>query len=313
MIETTMNAGVAETPVLSVVVTIVDGGNGLRRFLDALIGQVGGPSMEILLPYDASIPEVAELRHDYPDLRFVAMGETKTMRPITTAAGQHELYDRRRAAGLAVAKGRLLAMLEDRAPPRPDWARNMTRIHEQPYGAVGGAIECAQCDMLNWTFYACDFSRYSLPFESGPRQWISDINVCYKRRVLDATRDIWNERFNEAQVHWELLERGETLFLSSEVIVDYRSPYTSLSRLLPERFHWGRLFGHVRAEHVGILRRLAYIVSGPLIPLRLFVRHAITQRQKGNFGRFLRAAPTMLLLLTAWTSGEVWGYITKKP
>jgi hypothetical protein len=37
------------------------------------------------------------------------------------------------------------------------------------------------------------------------------------------------------------------------------------------------------------------------------------QRAKGNLGRFLRASPVMLALLTAWTTGEVWGYVTKRP
>ena len=57
---------------------------------------------------------------------------------------------------------------------------------------------------------------------------------------------------------------------------------------------------------------LAYALMGPLIPLVLFVRHARTQQQKGNLGRYMRAAPAMALLLIAWTTGEVWGYLTKR-
>lgn len=301
-------------PLISVVVTIVDGGDVLRRFLDALTGQVDPPPLQIFLPYDASIPEIAELARDYPAVIPIAMGVVETVRPISTAAGQHELYDRRRAAGLHPATGELIAILEDRAPPRPDWTRTMVRLHgELPHAVIGGAIECAPGDLLNWAFYACDFSRYALPFESGPREWVSDVNVCYKRRAMDMTREIWNIRFNEARVHWTLLDKGETLFLTSEAVVDYRTPYRSLAGVLPERFHWGRLFGHVRARHLGTVGRLTHVVAGPLIPLRLFVRHGITQRRKGNTARFVKAAPFMLALLTAWTSGEVWGYITRKP
>jgi hypothetical protein len=139
------------------------------------------------------------------------------------------------------------------------------------------------------------------------------VNVCYKRETLEAVRDLWSERFNEARVHWALRERGETLFLTSEAVVEYETPYTSLLRVLPERFHWGRLFGHVRAKHVSPAVRAAYVLTGPLIPLRLFVRHGTAQSKKGKLGRFVKAAPIMLALLTAWTSGEVWGYVTKKP
>jgi hypothetical protein len=303
----------ADTPLLSVIVTIVDGGDVLRNFLFALTRQEDPPPMQILVPYDASIPETAAFRSEFPDLTFLDMGVAEIFSSIRTAAGQHELYDRRRAAGLARATGSLIGILEDRAPPRPNWARNVVRLHEQPYGVIGGAIECAPGDLLNWAFYVCDFSRYALPFESGPRRWISDVNVSYKRKMMDDTRSIWHTRFNEAMVHWALLEQGETLYLSSDLVVDYRTPYTSLAGVLPERFHWGRLFGHVRAKKLSVLGRLGHIVLGPLIPVMLLFRHGLTQYQKGNFWRFLRAAPTIAVLLAGWTSGEVWGYITKRP
>lgn len=307
-------ASASHNPVLSIIVTIVDGGDVLRRFLLALRNQEAPPLMEILLPYDASIPETIEFRKEFSEVTFIDMGVTETVRSIRTAAGQHELYDRRRAAGLARARGALIGILEDRAPPRANWAQNVVRLHQElPHGAIGGAIECAPGDLLNWAFYVCDFSRYGLPFESGPRRWISDVNVSYKRKMMDDTRHIWHTRFNEAMVHWTLLERGETLYLSSDLVVDYRTPYKSLGGVLPERFHWGRLFGHVRAKKLSPASRFAHTVLGPLIPLRLLIRHGLTQYEKGNFRRFLRATPTIAALLGGWTSGEVWGYITKRP
>lgn len=304
----------SEPVLLSIVVTIVDGGQVLRDFLRTITTQEDPPELQILVPYDSTIPETVDLAREFPGVTFVSMGVTETIRPIETAAGQHELFDRRRAAGLKQARGSLIAILEDRAPPRKNWVKTAVRLHrELPHGVIGGAIECAPGDLLNWSFYVCDFSRYGLPFESGPRQWVSDINVSYKRKMMDDTRHIWDTRFNEAMVHWTLLERGETLYLSSELIVDYKTPYKSLPGVLPERFHWGRLFGHVRAKKLGAVDRLAHIALGPVIPLRLLLRHGLSQAQKGNLGRFLRATPTVAALLVGWTSGEVWGYITKKP
>jgi hypothetical protein len=303
-----------KTPELSVILTVVEGGDAVARFLDAMLAQDQAPSLEILVPYDASIGEIGGLRPKYPTVRFVDMGAVGTDRPVASAAGQHELYDRRRSAGLALASGALLAILEDRAPPRRTWARDMGRLHaELPHAVIGGAIESASTDSLNWAFYACDFSRYALPFESGPRDWVSDVNVCYKRRALEQTRDLWRDRFSEPRVHWALQESGDTLYLSSDVVVDHQTRYPSLLRVLPERFHWGRLFGYQRARHVGAAQRIKYTLLGPLLPPLLLLRHGRTHRQKGNFGRFLRAAPIMLLLLAAWTAGEVWGTITRKP
>ena len=299
-------------PLLSVIVTIIDGGDVLRRFLTALTTQQDPPPLEILVPYDASIAATGDLVQEFPTARFLDLGEIRTERPLASAAGQHELYDRRRARGLAAATGDLVAILEDRGSPRPTWARNLVRQHERPYGVIGGAIECAPSDTLNWAFYVCDFGKYGLPFESGPAAWVSDINVSYKRKIVDETRELWQDRFREPIVHWALLERGETLYLSSDVVVEHGRPATTLRALLPERFHWGRLFGHIRAMHSSLPKRIALAAAGPLIPPVLLVRHGRTQMRKGNLGRFLRAAPTAAILLAAWTTGEVWGYLTNR-
>ena len=37
------------------------------------------------------------------------------------------------------------------------------------------------------------------------------------------------------------------------------------------------------------------------------------QVQKGHGPRYLRALPYVVLMTTAWTMGEVWGYITRRP
>ncbi len=298
---------------LSVIVTIVDGGDVLRRFLEAITRQADAPPLEILVPWDASIPETAAMAEAFPTATFLDLGHIPTERPLRSAAGQHELYDRRRARGLAAARGDLIAILEDRGVPRPDWARNVARLHAQePFAVIGGAIEPAPSGPLNWAFYVCDFGRYGLPFESGPARWVSDVNVSYKRPALEATRALWEERFREPIVHWALLERGETLYLSADIVEENGRPPTTLGALLPERFDWGRLFGHIRAVRSGLLARLARALFGPLTVLVLLARHARTQRGKGRLGRYLRVLPLVSLLTIAWMAGEAWGLVTKR-
>src|SRR6476660_4167368 len=106
---------------LSIVVTIVDGGPALARCLEALIGQEGAPGLEILVPFDASVPVTSIPSGRFPQVTFVPLGILRTTHPATSVLGQHELFDRRRAAGLAAATGALIAMLEDRGVPRRDW------------------------------------------------------------------------------------------------------------------------------------------------------------------------------------------------
>ena len=192
---------------MSLVITVVEGGDTLRGILDELRAQVDAPELEILAPYDDSRPDIGALAPEYPEVQFFSIGSVSPRHPIASAGGQHELFDRRRAAGL---------------------------------------------------------------------------------------------------------QRGETLFLTPEAVVDYRTRYTSLLGVLPERFGWARLFGHVRARNVSTLARLKFILAGPLIPFVLFARHARVQHRRGCAGKFWRSAPWMFPMLCAWTAGEVWGAIGRR-
>ena len=301
-------------PLLSIVVTIVDGGRYLRDFLRATDALQTPPRLELIVPYDASVADVAVFQAEFPHVTFLALGHITPVRPISTEAGQHELFDRRRAAGLAAATGDIIAILEDRGHPHPDWAQTVVRLHaETGRNVIGGAIDCKEpVSLLNWAFYVTDFGRYGRPFASGPAHWVSDVNVSYSRKALEATRHLWSERFHEPVVNWHLIEAGEELLLSNELIVDHVRPPATLARLLPERFHWGRLFGTIRARHFSPWQRLSYILLSPLIPPSLWLRHGLTQLRKGHGGRYLLALPYIIVLTTAWTLGEVAGYVTRR-
>lgn len=303
------------SPHLSIVVTVVGGAAAVRRLLAAIDRQVDAPPLQVLVPWDDTVADVGLLAPLWPAVTFLPLGALPTTAPAGSAAAQHERFDRRRCAGLTAATGSLVAILEDRAPPRPTWAAAMARLHaELPHAAVGGAIECGpDVSLLNWAYYACDFGRFGPPFAPGPRAWISDVNVCYKRRAVDATRDVWTPRFHEPAVHWRLLEQGETLYLSPDPVVEYSADYQGLGRLLPERYHWGRLFGAIRARHAPPLRRLSLLAAAPLLPLVLLARHARTQTARGHAGRFAAALPWLLPMLVAWSAGEAVGAWSRRP
>ena len=299
----------------SVIVTIVDGGEALVRCLDGLAGQLDGPELEVIVPWDDSVPGVPALARRFPLARFLALGRLEVARPKPSPAGQHELFDRRRAAGLAVATGDIIAILEDRGVPRPHWARDLTALHARlPHAAIGGAIENGRDRLLNWAVYFCDFGRYQLPFEAGPRPYVSDVNIGYKRRAIESTADLWRDRYHETTVHWALQRAGEILYLSPEFAVDQHRDQLKWPSLISERFAWGRLFAYTRAREAGFPKRVALALLAPLLPVMLLVRHARLQAEKRvQFGTFVKASPMVFVLLAAWSLGEALGYITAEP
>src|SRR5215510_9385220 len=103
-----------QQPVLSVIVTVVSGRESLRKCLTALRDQQG-PDTEIMVPYDEWCHDVSELSAEFPDVQFHAIRDLGQAADAAAPAHQHRLYDRRRAFGLAQARGRLIAITEDHA------------------------------------------------------------------------------------------------------------------------------------------------------------------------------------------------------
>jgi hypothetical protein len=115
-------------------------------------------------------------------------------------------------------------------------------------------------------------------------------------------------------VHWALQKQGEVLYLTPEFAVDQMRDGLTLSGCLTERVGWGRLFAYTRSRELPLLRRMILAAASPLLPFVLLARHASGRLERHkDLGPFLRAAPAMLLLLAAWSFGELLGYLTARP
>lgn len=300
-------------PLLSVVVTVVDGGAALERCLAALAAQHDAPALEILVPFDATAASAAAIAARFPPARALELGQVPTTRPPRSPAGQHELFDRRRAAGLAAATGELVAIIEDRGVPDAAWAHDFVALHRAlPNPVIGGAVANGRDALLNRAVFYCDFGRYAPPFEAGPRDYVTDVNVCYKRAALDRTRELWQDRYHETTVHWALRRAGETLWLAPRPLVRQVRDGLTLAGLLGERFAWGRLFAATRARESSPAARLARTLLSPALPIVMGLRILRGAAGRGEGAVAIAAAPVVLLLLTAWAAGEAAGYITAR-
>jgi hypothetical protein len=229
---------------------------------------------------------------------------------------EHKFYDARRSAALKMARGHLVSMLEDRGVPAPNWAATMIELHKESANcaAIGGAIENGVNKRLHWAVFICDFGRYQPPLANENPEYVSDTNICYKRKPLESVREFWSEqRFDEAQVHWALHRNGEKLLLSDKPRTTQIREPTSIGTLVHERYHWGCNFGQSRSHNLSRKARLLLCLVVPALPLYLYVRHFWRQLSKGHMGQFVLASPALLLLLLVWTMGEFMGYVKGTP
>lgn len=302
-------------PELSIIITVVDGGVTLRRCLDALERQEDAPSFEVIIPYDASIAETGAIAADYPDYDFIDLGALREGAP-RNAYEEHDLFDQRRTGGLKAARARLVAMIEDRGWPRPDWAKEMVAAHRlYPDGVIGGAVESEARGPAMWAIFFVDFGRYQAPFDSAHPEYVTDTNICYKREALMSVEHLWTHKYQEAEVNWALADKGAGLRLvEGPRTVQHREP-VGFGEMASERFHWGRTYGDMRARGKSFGQRLKWIAITPLLPFVLYLRHVRRQlRLKRNVGELALATPVIFFLLTFWSIGECAGYFeAEKP
>lgn len=242
-----------ERPVLlSIIVTAVGGGRHVERCLESLRPQIK-PDVEVLVPYDATLMEFDSIRTNprYAAVRFVNMGEVTTDAARGTESAAHEMYDRRTAAGIRAASGAVIALLQDYGAPAQDWVEQVLLAHKLPHGVIGGSVEHVGRAPWNWAVYFLDFGRFQKPLREGPAQYLTDINVSYKRHVLESVRHLWEYRYKEVTVNWELTRQNVSLWQRPQIEVLQDRGTLHLRELLVERYSWGRLFGSIRVHENG--------------------------------------------------------------
>jgi hypothetical protein len=297
--------------VLSVVLRIVGGKPFLRRCLKSLKKQIADGAIEVLVPYNRSVHDFAELKAEFPQFCFVETSRVQNSLPVVTPAAAHELCDRQTSKGIAASRGEIVALIEDTATPAMDWCKQILDAHRLPHATIGGAVEHAGCGVVNWAVYFLDFGRYQLPLSEGPAAYLTDVNVSYKRAALESVKDAWAETYNEVAVHRAFMRKGAVLWRRPQMVVCQDRGSLSFIQQLRERFAWGNLFAAVRVREMTLPRRLLYAVLSPAIPLVLTARMAkkvfVTGR---NHWRFVLSLPVFLSLGSVWCLGELFAYLS---
>jgi len=303
-----------DKPVLSVVVAIVSDTTGrpdvshLDPCLEALTGQSAAAPMEIIVPYHPSVDGIGRMREKYPQVRFVEAARLST---YTGQGGSREHHDELRARGLAEAKGRIVALIEDHGIVAPGWSAAVVEAHSRGFAAIGGAIENGIDRPLNWAVYFCDFLRYQNPLAEGESAIASDANVTYKRAALESIRPVWKEIFHESAVNQALWARGEKVALAPRIVLYQHRLGLGLSAALKERYVWGRSYAATRARLAGLGKRAFWAAFSPALPVLMMARMTLMAfRKRRTFGAYLKALPLTTALIVSWSCGELTGYLT---
>src|SRR5689334_3216295 len=227
---------------LSVVLRVVGGKPFVRRCLKSLADQVSNRPIEVIIPYDARFEDIGGLASEFPRFLFLYMPKTQASFSVSSPAAAHECCDQKTSVALAVARGEVVALIEDNAVPAHDWCDQILQAHKLPYEVIGGAVEHTGRGALNWAVYFLDFGRYQLPVSEGRVAYLTDVNVSYKRNALESVNAVWAQKYNEVAIHGALRKQGAVLWRRPQIVVYQDRGLLSFSRQLSERFAWGNLF-----------------------------------------------------------------------
>ena len=296
-------------PALSIIVTIVSGARHLVDCLTELSNQnnCSIDMLEIIVPFDENNLEIAKLKEQFTYVIFHPMSLT-----VKGDAGKcHEHFDELRAMGLSMATSEIIAILEDHEKPKSDWCSKMLEAHQHSYAVVGGAVENGIDKSINWATYFFDFGRYQNPVAEGESLFVTDVNVAYKKKALYDVKHTWENGFHEPAVHGALLERGDVLWLSPDIVVYQNRIGLKLSDALQERFIWGRYFAGNRFTGIGLPKRMLYCLLSIAVPgiiLLKMTKNAV--KKKRLLGVFVKVLPITILMSLFWFFGEFAGYFT---
>jgi hypothetical protein len=288
-----------EGPQLSVVAILGPERRRAGRLLDALGAQSAAGAIEAVL---------VDLR---PEAGALSPPEhvpvTIIDGPPGTAIGEA------RSAAFNRSRAPIVAFLEDHCYPAEDWAEGLLATYRGPWGAVGYAFENANPETYasRATFLA-EYAWWLAPAREGPAHLLPNVNVSYRREVLQgfgsALPGLLELDFGLQEA---LRRRGVPMTVAAGARARHET-MESLALAGRSGADYGRLLAARRArqERWGILARLLYAGLTPIAAPWLRVGRLLLDaaRQPARLAELLVCLPGILLVTASSAVGEAAGY-----
>ena len=286
-----MSAG----PLVSVVIASVNGFPALGECLEALARQKGQVASEVLVVDRCGAETRAAVRARFPDVQVIA-AKAGTSVPAL------------RAMGMAQARGRMIAILEDHCNIQPGWLEAIARQRQAGALVIGGAVENGSVERtVDWAAFFCEYARFMPPVPRGVVREITGNNSVYDRTVLErvgpeATAEVW-----ESFLHDRMRDLGVAFHSDPDLSVVHKKTF-GYGHFLAQRYHYSRSFAGQRLKGSPWWKRMGYACATPLLPPILMGRLlGAVARKRRHGARFVQASPVLLTFLMSWAWGEAVG------
>lgn len=280
----------------TVVIAAFHDGERLTRCLDALVDQLRAAAAALVVASNYPVPEAIRARVPGP-VQWLEYPATTTV-------------PRLRAHGLSAAPAANVYLLEDHCRVGADWLASLEHALRDGHPVVGGPIDVEPpVGCVARAAFLLDYAELMPPVPSGPVPRLSGANVAYARPVLETLADQYRrDGFHESVLHERLREGGQLLHLDAAAGVRLML-CSGLGEVFASCFYHGRLFAGMRFRRGDLTHRALLACGAILLPLVFLIRIARILCGRGRMAGFGRAFPALALLATAWSAGELAGYL----
>ena len=127
---------------------------------------------------------------------------------------------------MAVARGDIVALIEDDCVIDDEWYTAVMSAHREPWlpsAALSSPVPYARA--LDWAVYLYEYGRFMLPFESRPSAILPGNNVSYKRDTLMSEILGPTTEFHDVSVHASWARKGLPMLITPTLVVTNRNSW----------------------------------------------------------------------------------------
>lgn len=283
---------------ISIVIASAAGGDFLPKCLDSLSDQVREQDAEVIVVDRCGGETAGRIERDYP---FVNV--------IRTEKNPRLSVPELRMLGVLQASGDIVAIIEEHCMATPQWVETVRSSFQPGDAAIGGPILDNQYNRIqDWVVYFSEYHNYLPPWQDGKRYLLNGANIAYDRKKLLEYKDVLSTGYWEVVLHPFLAQDGEFRSISG-MGVFHCGPFP-YGYYIKQRYLLSRVWGGMQRDQVSMTKRVAYLVSAPLIPFLLLGRIGQRVTKSARYVRqFFMALPLLIPVVSAYVIGEWSGYL----
>jgi glycosyltransferase involved in cell wall biosynthesis len=288
----------AHPPRVSVVIASLVGAPFIDDCLASLERQANDCDAEVIVVACGPSEYAARIACNFPWVRVISRTTRETVPEL-------------RKCGVEEAAGEVVAIIEEHCLAAPDWLSRLIEAHAGgEYGVVGGpVVDYAYLRLRDWVVYFLEYNGYLPPWREGEEHDLGCANIAYSRALLVKYQKCLEDGYWEAGLHPRLIADGVKFRPVPQMQVHHSGPF-DYGYYLQQRYWFSRAFAGCRSQQLPVSRKIAYVVTAPLLPFLLLARMA--KRIVGRHCQVRKFAQSLPLLIPAvfvYVAGEFVGYL----